>query len=105
MVTFNDYGAATEKLGADGLGSVLYDVEAMAHERYGICKDQGAILVLRPDGMLAVACDMTRGREVYEYFSGFLVARRTGLAGSELENEMVGESDKGEVEVNGTGAT
>ena len=105
VVTPNDYGAATEKLGADGLGSVLYDVDAMAHERYGVGEDQGAILVLRPDGMVAVACCLTRGREVYDYFSAFLVARRADQANCKQKDEITGESDKGEVEVNGTGAS
>ena len=99
VATSNNNGAAAEKIGADALGDVLYDVDATAYERYGISPDQGALLVLRPDGVLAAACEMAQGPQVSAYFRRVLNDRlKSGLA-VDASDQPVTEGEKGEIEL------
>ena len=99
VATSNNNGAAAEKIGADALGDVLYDVDATAYERYGISRDQGALLVLRPDGVLAAACELAKGPQVSAYFRRVLNDRlKSGLAVGPSD-QPVTEDAKGEIEL------
>ncbi|KAL8792202.1 MAG: hypothetical protein Q9195_005224 [Heterodermia aff. obscurata] len=99
VATSNNNGAAAEKIGADGLGDALYDVDGSVYGRYGISPDQGALLVLRPDGALAAACELTQGPQVSAYFRRVLNARlRSGRAAG-ASDQPVFEDEKGEIEV------
>ena len=103
VATSNNNGAAAEKIGADGLGDILYDADATAYERYGISPDEGALLVLRPDGVLAAAYELAQGPQVSAYFRRFLNAGlRSGRAVGSSE-QPVAESEKGEIELDKEG--
>ena len=99
----NYVGAAEENLGVPGYGQILYDVDKSAHERYGIAEDKGAVLILRPDGILGIVCALDEGREVSAYFARFLTIKGKGKPGAQQieHNEQNGDSapriTKGEV--------
>ena len=97
--TSNNNGAAAEKIGADGLGDVLYDVDATAYGRYGVSPEQGAVLVLRPDGVLAAACELTQGGQVSAYFRRLLNARLKNSPALGTSGPLVSEGEKGEIEL------
>lgn len=101
--TRNNNGAAVEKIGADALGDVLYDVDSAAYERYGILPDQGAVLVLRPDGVLAAACELAKGPEVSAYFRRVLNARLKSGSAVGAADRPVTEGEKGEIELDKDG--
>ena len=64
---------ADEVLGVPAFGNSYFDLDNSAHERYGISTQAGAIVVLRPDGMLGFATTLDRGKDVGDYFQGFAV--------------------------------
>ncbi|KAL8644275.1 MAG: hypothetical protein Q9210_007335, partial [Variospora velana] len=67
-----DGPAAEESLGCPGFGSILYDTDGTAHERYGIERSAGAVLILRPDGMVATAVHLGDGEGLENYFEGIV---------------------------------
>ncbi len=113
----NDNRAAEETLGCPGFGNMLYDVDGSAHETYGVEKSQGAVVVLRPDGMVGTAVRLEDGKQMGEYFDGFLkkgkdVDRTVGVhvdgetIKRKVEDEVEASADggaKGELEVEGNG--
>ena len=68
----NDAGSAGERLGTQCFGEAFFDVDGMAHERYGIPVDQGAVVVARPDGMIGTVCALEDGASVSKYFKRFV---------------------------------
>ena len=44
-----------EVLGLERFGDAFYNLDESAHVRYGIAVDEGAVLILRPDGILGFA--------------------------------------------------
>jgi len=56
-------------LGVRRFGKVYYDADSSAHNKYGIMEGSGAVVVLRPDGILAFAAPLTQGEDVSLYFS------------------------------------
>lgn len=65
-------GAAEESLGCPGVGSIPYDTDGTAHERYGIEQSAGAVLMLRPDGIVATAVHLGKGEGLEKYFNGIV---------------------------------
>ncbi|OQU97457.1 Phenol hydroxylase, dimerization domain-containing protein [Cladophialophora immunda] len=61
----------------------VLDAKASAHAKVGLTGDEGAVVVVRPDGHVAIAVRLTEGKGTVEalegYFKGFIV--RTGLGG------------------------
>ena len=77
LINENRSGAAEENLGSLRFGQVFYDVDESGHERYGVADDEGAVLVLRPDGHLGTACGLDEGHVVSAYLSRFMAARKS----------------------------
>ncbi|CAF9929297.1 MAG: hypothetical protein HETSPECPRED_007336 [Heterodermia speciosa] len=102
VATSNNNGAAAEKIGAD-LGEVLYDVDNTAYGRYGISPDQGALLVLRPDGVLAAAYELAKGPQVSDYFGRVLNARLRNGPVVDASDQPVADGEKGEIELDKDG--
>ena len=58
------------------MGNAFYDVDGSAHKRYGILTEKGAVIVLRPDGMIGTVCNLVDGNEASRYFAQFVIARK-----------------------------
>jgi phenol 2-monooxygenase len=67
--------SAYELLGGVPFGRVFYDVEKAAHARYGVDVNEGAIFLLRPDGWVGTAMQITPEAvgKLESYFSSFLI--------------------------------
>lgn len=72
----NESGAPDERLGVPSLGNAFYDVDGSAHKRYGILTEKGAVVVVRPDGMIGTVCNLMDGNEASRYFAQFVTARK-----------------------------
>lgn len=68
--------SAYETLGGMPFGRVFYDENHSAHERYGVKAEQGAVLVLRPDGWVGTVVELgpTGAEALEKYFQRFLVS-------------------------------
>ncbi|GAB7325222.1 hypothetical protein MBLNU13_g09292t2 [Cladosporium sp. NU13] len=66
-----------ETLGVDRIGRACYDVDHAAYSRYGISTGEGAIVVLRPDGILAFAAGLDQGADVGTYFDAIVPLQST----------------------------
>lgn len=64
-----------ETLGVDKFGRAYYDVDHAAFARYGISTGEGAIVVLRPDGILAFAARLDQGEEIGKYFDAIILSQ------------------------------
>jgi phenol 2-monooxygenase len=60
-------------LGVKRFGNVYYDADNSAHSKYGITEGSGGVVVLRPDGILGFAAQLTRGEDLTSYFSDFIL--------------------------------
>ncbi|GLI73921.1 hypothetical protein PoHVEF18_002153 [Penicillium ochrochloron] len=56
------------------VGSIYYDQDRSAHERYSIATAKGAVVVLRPDGILGYATSLDDIDEVKDFFTGFVLS-------------------------------
>ncbi|CAK7207301.1 hypothetical protein SEUCBS139899_010111 [Sporothrix eucalyptigena] len=63
-----------ETLGMKPLGDTYYDTTTLAHNKFGVDLDKGALVVLRPDGLVGGAYDTLDGSLVKEYFAGLLLS-------------------------------
>ena len=54
------------------LGNLYFDMESIAHDRYGVYPDNGAIVVVRPDGVFAFAADLDGLDEIEEFLRPIL---------------------------------
>jgi phenol 2-monooxygenase len=50
------------------IGKLYFDKDGVAHARYGVYPDNGAILVVRPDGIFAYAAPLHELEEIWQYF-------------------------------------
>ncbi|MCJ1290926.1 hypothetical protein MMC34_002468 [Xylographa carneopallida] len=66
---------ADEVLGVKRFGDAFYDVDETAHVRLGIPADEGAVLVLRPDGILGFAAGLEEGARLAEYLETFVTPK------------------------------
>ncbi|RMZ67051.1 3-(3-hydroxy-phenyl)propionate hydroxylase [Pyrenophora seminiperda CCB06] len=75
--------SAYETLGGMPFGRVFYDEQLVAHKRYGVAVEKGAVVVLRPDGWVGtvVELDGGAGEGLREYFGGWLLAAEGGAGG------------------------
>jgi phenol 2-monooxygenase len=58
--------------GTPKIGRVYYDQSRSAHERYSVSPSSGAVVILRPDGILGHATTLDDSNGAKEYFSGFV---------------------------------
>ena len=66
---------ADEVLGVERFGDAFYDVDESAHVRYGIAADEGAVLILRPDGTLGFAAGLHESAKLAEYLEAFITRK------------------------------
>ncbi|KAL8815846.1 MAG: hypothetical protein Q9223_005056, partial [Gallowayella weberi] len=62
--TPNGNGAAEEKLGGEAFGTIVYDIDGSAHGRYGINVEKGAVVVVRPDGVVGTVAGLGEGERL-----------------------------------------
>ncbi|KAF2098696.1 pentachlorophenol 4-monooxygenase [Rhizodiscina lignyota] len=62
---------ADTALGVEKFGDAYYDVDHTAHAKYHISTSRGAIVILRPDGILGTAVDLDEPGIIAQYFSAF----------------------------------
>lgn len=73
-VILGEAAGAAEVMGCDPFGTGYLDTTRRAHDAYGIDDAKGAVLLLRPDGYLALAMDIsTAAADLSEYFARLLV--------------------------------
>jgi len=68
--------SAYEVLGHEPLGRVFFDnIEQGAYRRYGVSLEEGALVVVRPDGWIGTMARLQAGavRELLAYFSNIFV--------------------------------
>jgi phenol 2-monooxygenase len=65
-----------EVLGVDRFGDAFYDLDESAHHRYGISREGGGIVVLRPDGIVGCAVGLNEGSKIGAYFEQFVAPIR-----------------------------
>ncbi|EXJ63595.1 uncharacterized protein A1O5_11356 [Cladophialophora psammophila CBS 110553] len=63
---------ADEALGAARFGDAYYDHDSTAHARYGASVGGGAVVVVRPDGIVGFAAPLDGGPDLSAYFARFL---------------------------------
>lgn len=66
---------AEEYCGFKPFGRCYFDPCREAHEVYGIDPTRGAMLVLRPDGIVGTVLGLGEARLLKEYFARFLVSK------------------------------
>jgi phenol 2-monooxygenase len=60
-------------LGVERFGNLYYDADNSVHGKYGVSEGSGAVVVLRPDGILGFAVSLMGGEELESYFSRILM--------------------------------
>ncbi|KAG2420245.1 hypothetical protein HFD88_005046 [Aspergillus terreus] len=63
--------SAYEAVGMNPFGDAYFDPDGRAHLEYGIDMEQGAVVVVRPDGLVAFGCDIS-GPSIRNYFENIL---------------------------------
>lgn len=54
------------------VGRLYYDPEGSAHAAYTVADSNGAVVIIRPDGILGYATQLDGASSVQEYFAGFI---------------------------------
>ncbi|KAH7030611.1 FAD binding domain-containing protein [Microdochium trichocladiopsis] len=62
---------AWDALGGPAIGRLYFDHDGDAHSKYCISLDDGAIVVIRPDGVFGFAARLHELAKVKDYFEGF----------------------------------
>ena len=99
IVTNNDFGSITEKLGIEAFGRAYVDADGSAHDRYGFSDSTAAVVILRPDGSVGLLSQPPNGDTVSEYFAGFLKLQRSSSQNSIGERLNLYQEGAGEVDV------
>lgn len=95
----NEAGSPDERLGTPCFGNAFYDVDGLAHERYGIPISKGAVVVARPDGTIGTVCAFGDGASLSRYFERFVaVEKRVGLH-SQQKSDCEPKSKTGEIDL------
>lgn len=92
MCVDNKRCSPDELLGVPRFGYAYYDVDGLAHDRYGVPQDEGRIFVLRPDGTVGTACNLDEGPKVSNYFGGFLKKRVQAADGTDRDELSSGNN-------------
>lgn len=102
IVGGNEAGSPDERLGTSCFGNAFYDVDGLAHERYGIPTSKGAVVVARPDGTIGIICALEDGAGVSRYFERFMaVEKEIGLNGKHGSDVEPDSQAAGEVDLEG----
>lgn len=102
IVGGNEAGSPDERLGTSCFGNAFYDVDGLAHERYGIPTSKGAVVVARPDGTIGIICALEDGAGVSRYFERFVaVEKEIGLNGKHGSDVEPDSQAAGEVDLEG----
>ena len=99
IVTNNDFGSVTEKLGMEAFGRAYVDADGSAHDRYGFSGSTAAVVILRPDGSVGLLSQPPNGDTVSEYFAGFLKLQKRPSQNSIRESPNLYLEGAGEVDV------
>ncbi|KAI8718594.1 FAD-binding-3 domain-containing protein [Fusarium sp. LHS14.1] len=65
-------GSAWEALDGPPLGKFFFDRDGSCHSEYGVDTKSGALVVIRPDGIISFATGLDKGSEIKEHFSKFI---------------------------------
>ena len=95
----NEAGSAAERLGSPCFGNAFYDVDGLAHERYGISLSNGAVTVTRPDGTIGTVCAYGNGASLSRYFGRIVAVEKSAGLDSQQNNECEPTSRTGEVDL------
>lgn len=87
-----------ETIGTLPLGKTLSDKSGEAYTKYGIDDEAGAIVVVRPDGIVAIAAPLDGGDELSRYFSSFVQHSQEKLGERKLS---VPQARGGEISIEG----
>ncbi|KAJ6789981.1 hypothetical protein PWT90_02937 [Aphanocladium album] len=60
-------------LDGPAVGNLYFDVQSHAHERYGVYEGLGAIVVVRPDGMVGFAAPLAEVEAVEDFFQTIFI--------------------------------
>jgi phenol 2-monooxygenase (NADPH) len=80
-----------ERLGLKHFGKGCWDTDSSAHIKYEISQDQGAIVVLRPDGILGFVAPLNGFDRVAGYFAELIVSRVSKKVVNKVEPDQAGE--------------
>jgi phenol 2-monooxygenase len=61
-------GSAWDAFDGPALGNLYFDLESIAHSRFGVYPDHGALVVIRPDGVFAFATGLDKPDQIEEFF-------------------------------------
>lgn len=78
-----------ERIGVEQFGNAYWDVDHRAHITYKIGYESGAIIVLRPDGILGFVSDIEGYERVQQYLERIIIA-------AEPEKELNGNTVHGD---------
>ena len=95
----NEAGSADERLGFPCFGNAFYDVDGLAHARYGISTSKGAIVVTRPDGTIGTTCAFGDKASLSRYFERFVTVERVNDLDRQQTSEWEPISETGEVDL------
>ncbi|MCJ1278717.1 hypothetical protein MMC21_006534 [Puttea exsequens] len=76
IIGHNDFGSPQERLGGVLFGNAYHDVDGSAHQRYGVKADTGAMVVVRPDGAVAMLCGLSDVGELLRYLSNIILRQK-----------------------------
>ncbi|ETS80532.1 hypothetical protein PFICI_08061 [Pestalotiopsis fici W106-1] len=68
-----DTGGAWAALGGPAWGKFYLDLEGKTHSEYGVEQSLGAIVVIRPDHILAYAASLDSAGDIATYFNSFIM--------------------------------
>jgi len=107
IIRGNGIFQSAETLGAQPLGRVVHDHIGEAYEKYGVDEREGAIVVLRPDGIVAFFHRMDQYGTIGDYFYQFVLPAKKqaqpenlGHVNSEAKRQANGVT-LGEISVEG----
>lgn len=95
----NDAGSPEERLGTPCFGNAFYDVDGLAHERYGVPISKGAVVIARPDGTIGTVCSLEDGKSLSRYFERFVTAEKRTDRESQKHGGQKPVSGTGEVDL------
>ena len=65
-------GSGWETLGGPPLGRFFFDRDGTCHSEYGVDSKSGAIIVIRPDGIISFAAGLNKTNKIKEYFTRYI---------------------------------
>lgn len=72
-ITVSTVESAWMAFDGPAVGHLYFDMEGSAHAKYGVALDTGAIVVIRPDGLMGFAAGLTEVGEVTKFFGRIFI--------------------------------